>query len=196
MIDHYIDIITKLPEKPIVIGHSLGGLITQIITNRGYSAAGVAIHSVPPKGVIPTQFSFYKATWRSLGLFTSLKKSFLMTLKEWQYGFTNGMAEESQKSSYEELAAPESKLLLRDGLTSAAKVNFDKVPAPLLLTSGSIDNCVPAALNLKNYKKYKKGNSRDMVEYKEFSGRNHFVLGQSAWKEDADYILEWINGKE
>ena len=121
---------------------------------------------------------------------TSTKKSFMMSLKEWQYGFTNGMPLEIQKSSYENLAAPESKLLLRDGLTNAASLDFNNVPSPLLLVSGSKDNCVPAALNLKNYRRYQKGNSKAMVDYKEFEGRNHFVLGQPTWKDDADYILD------
>jgi hypothetical protein len=56
--------------------------------------------------------------------------------------------------------------------------------------SGSIDNIMPASVNLTNYKKYMNGSS--IVDYKEFDGRNHFVLGQPTWKEDADYILNWI----
>ncbi len=85
---------------------------------------------------------------------------------------------------------PESKTVARGGLTSAAKVDFSKPHAPLLLTSGSEDTIIPAHLNLRNYKKYERNNS--VLDYKEFPGRNHFVLGQSTWKEDADYILNWL----
>src|SRR5438552_2796695 len=76
LVDHYADIVKGFVEKPVVIGHSLGGLITQIIVNRGLPAAGVAIHSVPPLGVFPYEFSFLKGGWKSLGIFTSLKKTY------------------------------------------------------------------------------------------------------------------------
>ncbi len=190
LIDHYIDIVKSYPEKPIVIGHSLGGLITQIICNRGYAAAAVAIHSVPPQGVFPYEFSFLKAGWRVLGLFTSLKKTYLMSFKKWQYAFVNGMSLREQKEAYEKFTIPESKTVARGGLTSAAKVDFKKAHAPLLLTAGSEGTIIPPHLNRRNYKKYEKNGS--VLDYKEFPGRNHFVLGQSVWKEDADYILDWL----
>ncbi len=91
VIDSYSNFIKSLPEKPIVIGHSLGGCMTQVIVNRDLAAAGVAIHPVPPQGVFPYEFSFLKAGWKVLGLFTSLKKTYLMSFKDWQYAFVNGM---------------------------------------------------------------------------------------------------------
>jgi len=191
VVDHYANIIKGFPEKPIVIGHSLGGLITQIIVNRDLAAAGVAIHSVPPLGVFPYEFSFLKAGWKSLGLFTSLKKTYLMSFKDWQYAFVNGMQLEEQKIAYEQNTIPESKTVARGGLSSAAKVDFKKTHAPLLLTSGSTDTIIPAHLNNRNFKKYAKDNG-SIVDYKEFEGRNHFVVGQPGWEGDADYILNWI----
>ena len=190
VIDHYADIVKSMPEKPIVIGHSLGGLMTQIIVNRDLAAAGVAIHPVPPLGVFPYEFSFLKAGWKSLGLFTSLKKTYLMSFKDWQYAFVNNMPLDEQQKAYIENTIPESKTVARGGLTSAAKVDFSKEHAPLLITSGSLDNIIPPHLNFRNYKKYKKNNS--VLDYKEFPGRNHYVVGQPTWKEDADYILEWL----
>ena len=190
LVDHYISVIKALPEKPIVIGHSLGGLMTQIIVNRDVAAAGIAIHPVPPLGVFPYEFSFLKAGWRSLGLFTSMKKTYLMSFKKWQYAFVNGMSLDEQKKAYEENTIPESKRVARGGLSSAAKVDFSKMHVPLLITSGSEDNILPPHLNFRNFKKYKKNGS--VLDYKEFPGRNHFVVGQPSWKEDADYILNWI----
>jgi pimeloyl-ACP methyl ester carboxylesterase len=192
LVDHYANIVKGFPEKPIVIGHSLGGLITQIIVNRGLAAAGVAIHPVPPLGVFPYEFSFLKAGWRALGLFTSLKKTYLMSFKTWQYAFVNGMPLADQKDAYEKNTIPESKTVARGGLTSAAKVDFSKPHAPLLLTSGTLDHIIPAHLNHRNFNKYKKS-SDSILDYKEFPGRNHFVVGQPTWKEDADYILDWLD---
>lgn len=190
LVDHYADIAKGLPEKPIIIGHSLGGLITQILLNRGLAAAAVAIHSVPPQGIFPYEFSFLKSTWRALGLFTSLKKTYMMSFSNWQYAFVNTMPLAAQKQAYEDFTAPESKRVARGGLTSAAAVDFNKEHAPLLLTSGSLDNIIPAHLNHRNFMKYKRNGS--VLEYKEFPGRNHHVLGQPGWENDADYVLNWI----
>ncbi|MGA0555980.1 alpha/beta hydrolase [Larkinella sp. VNQ87] len=190
LVDHYANFAKNLPEKPIIIGHSLGGLVTQILINRGLGVAGVAIHPVPPLGVFPYEFSFLKAGWKALGLFTSLKKTYLMSFKDWQYAFVNGMPLDEQKKAYEENTIPESKTVARGGLTSAAKVDFAKPHAPLLITSGEIDTIIPAHLNYRNYKAYKPSGS--VLDYKEFPGRNHFVLGQPTWKEDADYIFDWL----
>jgi pimeloyl-ACP methyl ester carboxylesterase len=190
VIDSYINFIKKLPEKPIVIGHSLGGCMTQVIVNRDIPAAGIAIHPVPTQGVIPYEFSFLRGGGKSLGLFTSTKKTYLMSFKDWQYAFVNGMPLEEQKAAYEKLTIPESKTVARGGLTSAVKVDYKKPHPPLLITSGDKDTIIPAHLNFRNYKRYVKNGS--VLDYKEFPGRNHFVLGQSTWKEDADYILDWI----
>ncbi|GAB3323757.1 alpha/beta hydrolase [Larkinella ripae] len=191
LVDHYANIAKKLAEKPIIVGHSLGGLITQILINRGLGVAGVAIHPVPPQGVFPYEFSFLKAGWKALGLFTSLKKTYLMSFADWQYAFVNNMPLDEQKKAYEENTIPESKTVARGGLTSAANVDFAKPHAPLLITSGEIDNIIPAHLNHRNYKAYQPNGS--VLDYKEFPGRNHFVLGQPTWQEDADYILEWLS---
>lgn len=191
LVDHYANFIKKLPEKPIIIGHSLGGLVTQILINRGLGAAGIAIHSVPPQGVIPYEFSFLKAGWKSLGFLTSMKKTYLMSFKDWQYAFVNGMSLADQQKAYEENTIPESKRVARGGLTSAAHVDFKKPHVPLLMLSGSKDNIIPASMNLRNFKAYKTPGS--VTDYKMFDGINHFVVGLPTWHLQADYILQWLN---
>jgi pimeloyl-ACP methyl ester carboxylesterase len=193
LVDYFGNIIKAMPEQPILIGHSMGGLVTQLLLQRGFGEAGVAIHSVPPQGVVTFKLSFFRATWGPLGLFTSVKKTFMMSFKQWQFAFTNGMLLAAQKDAYEKYAIPESKLISRDGLTKAAKIDFNRAHAPLLFLAGSTDNIMPASLNYSNYKKYSKSNF--ITDYKEFPGRNHFVLGQPTWKEDADYILNWLATK-
>jgi len=190
LVNHYAEFAKQFPEPPILIGHSIGGLIVQLLLQRNLGKLGIAIHPVPPQGIFTFKFSFLKAGWGALGFFTSAKKSYLMSFEGWKYGFTNGMTENEQKESYYKLAIPESKLIVRDTTSSAAKIDFKKPHAPLIITSGSTDVSIPASLNYSNFKKYSNKNS--VIEYKEFPGRNHFVLGQSTWTEDADYILAWI----
>ena len=188
--DYYAGIVAQLPEKPILIGHSIGGLLVQLLLQRGLGMGGVAIHSVPPQGIFTLKFSFLKAGWGPLGFFTSTKETFLMSFREWQYAFTNGMSLEQQKAAYYHLAIPESKMIVRDTITKAASIDFNKPHAPLLIMAGSTDHTIPASLNFANYQKYKHTDS--VTDYKEFEGRNHFVLGQPTWKENADFILDWI----
>lgn len=191
VVEYYADIIKKCPEKPIVIGHSFGGLVAQIMVNRGIVEAGIAIHPAPTKGVLPYEIGFLRGGGKALGLFTSKKKTYLMSFKKWQYAFTNGMSLEDQRAAYNANTIPESKTVVRDGLSNAAKVDYKKPHPPLLITSGDKDHIIPAHLNKRNFRKYKPSGS--ILEYKEFIGRNHYVLGLPTWKEDADYIIEWIN---
>lgn len=191
LVDHYSEEIKKLPEKPVLIGHSMGGLIVQLLLQQGLGTAGVAIHAVPPQGVMTFRFSFFRSTFKPLGFFTKSTTPHLMSFSEWQYAITNGMSFERQKQSFYDFATPESKLILRDTLTRAAKVDFSKPHPPLLFIAGSTDHIMPASLNYSNYKKYKHPDS--LREYKLFEGRNHFVLGLPTWKEEATYIAEWLD---
>jgi pimeloyl-ACP methyl ester carboxylesterase len=188
--DYFAEIASRMPEKPILIGHSIGGLIVQLLLQRDLGVMGVAIHPVPPQGIITFELSFYKSTWHPLGLFTDSDESYLMSFEDWQYIFTNGMPLEAQQEAYEKFVVPESKRVSRDGLTAAAHVDFEREHAPLLITSGSTDHIIPASLNHTNYQKYQ--HSHSVTDYKELEGRNHFVLGQPTWREDADYILKWL----
>jgi len=189
IIDHYSSIIIKLKEKPIIIGHSFGGLFAQVLLNKGLAAAAVAIHAGPPQGILPYELNFLKSNAATLGFFTSLDKTYLLPFKKWQFSFTNGMPYEIQKSSYYEMVIPESKRAARGGLTKAAYVDFKKEHEPLLLMAGTYDQCIPAHLCKRVFKSYQSKNSvTDFIELE----RNHFVLGQATWKQDADYILNWI----
>ncbi|MBL0745351.1 alpha/beta hydrolase [Chryseolinea lacunae] len=189
VIAHYTKIVQSLHEKPIVIGHSFGGLIAQIMLNKGFAAACVALHAVPPQGVIPYEFNFLKSNIGALGFFTSSKKTFLMSFEKWQFVFTNGLPFDVQRKGYFDFSIPESKRVLRGGLTSAAAVDFAKAHAPLLIVAGSQDHCIPSHLCKRVFKKYShKESVTDFVE----KDRNHFVLGLPTWKADATHIVEWL----
>jgi pimeloyl-ACP methyl ester carboxylesterase len=187
---YFRNFIKHLPDKPILIGHSMGGLITQLLIQEDLAASGIVIHSLQPQVIFTFKFSFYKAGWPALGFFTDPRKTYLMSFPEWQYAFTNGMPFGAQKDGYYKLLVPESKLLIRDATSLAAKVDFSKPHAPLLFLAGSADRFIPASLNYKNFERY--SHAQSLTHYKEFPGRNHFVLGQPGWEEIADYILNWL----
>jgi pimeloyl-ACP methyl ester carboxylesterase len=190
VLESYTKIIESLPEKPILIGHSFGGAISQILLNRDLAVACVGIHAAPPKGVFPYELKFLRSGFSSLGLFTSLDKTYMMPFKKFQFAFVNGMPLEEQQNAYDALAIPESKRAARGGLSKAAKVDFKKEHPPLLLLAGTQDQIITDHLCKRVYKKYKTPNSITDYVVKD---RNHFVLGLPTWKEDADFILKWIN---
>ena len=188
---HLTQKIQSLNEKPILIGHSMGGLVTQILNQRGLASATVAIDSAPPAGVFTTEFSFLKANWGHVTPFANPNSPVIMTFERFQYAFVNGMSMNEQRAAFDTYVVPESRAIPRQSLTSVAKIDFKKEHTPLLLIAGGADNIIPASLTKTNYEKYKA--SPSVTDFKEFAGRNHFLLGQKGWEEVADYVLGWLN---
>jgi pimeloyl-ACP methyl ester carboxylesterase len=187
--DHHVRIIQGLSEKPILIGHSFGGLLTQLLVNRDLAAAGVAVDSVPPMGVLSFKWSFLKSAFPILNPLN--RGAYLMPFEHFQYMFVNGMSLEAQQRAYDDAVVPESLRLSRGGLSRAARVDYQKPHAPLLLIAGEIDHIIPASLNRANYNRYQAGSS-SVVDFKEFPGRNHYGLAAPGWEELADYALNWV----
>ena len=190
--DHFTSIINALPEKPMLVGHSLGGLIVQLLLQQDLGVAGVAIRAFPPQGVNRFWLSFLKAIWEAMVLFSSSRQTYLMSFSKWKYTLANGLDYEQQKELYYLYVTPESKKIIREAFKCVSEINFNKPHAPLLFTSGSNDKLIPASLNYNNYKKYAIGNS--VTEYIEFKAHTHLIFGVSAWKEEADIILHWLQG--
>jgi len=192
LIDYFAIIANTFEEKPILIGHSMGGLIVQTLLQQGLGTAGEAIHSFPPSGARTFEFSFLKSWWQATGFFTSVRKSYMLSFKKWANTVANGLTCEEQKQFYYKYAIPESKIIVRDAFRSGAKVNFKNQHAPLLLTSGSKDKIISATLNYNNYKKYEPGTS--ITNYKELKNHNHLVFDGAALKEEAEFIFSWLQG--
>ncbi|RZK32150.1 MAG: alpha/beta fold hydrolase [Hymenobacter sp.] len=186
----YTDFIAQLPAPPIVIGHSYGGLIVQLLLQQGSVRAGVAIESVPPWGVLAWSWWLLRGVVPTLGLFTSTKTSMLPSFAYWQTVVANGLPLAEQRAQYERLVAPESKKLTREALTRRAKVDFRRPHAPLLFLAGSADRLMPAALNYANYRRYR--HPASITHYHELPGRCHALLGQPTSPQDAALVLSWL----
>ena len=186
----YTEFIRRLPAKPIVIGHSYGGLIVQLLLQQDAVVAGVAIESVPPLGVLAFSWSLLLSVLPTLGLFSSAKTTFLPSFGQWKFAIANGLLRADQRAFYERLVAPESKRVTREALSRLAKVDFHKPHAPLLFLAGSADRIMPAKLNYANYRRYR--HAASLTSYHELPGRNHAMLGQPTWPEDAALVLHWL----
>jgi pimeloyl-ACP methyl ester carboxylesterase len=189
IVDHLETRIKELDEKPILIGHSMGGLIAQLLLYRGLASAAIVIDSAPPSGVFTTQFSFLKANWGHITPFVNQNLPVVMGFERFQYAFANDMPLNEQRDIFEKHFVPESRHIPRESLFGA-KIDFKKPHAPLLLIAGGNDNIIPPGLNRTNYKKYKDQSS--VTDFHEFPGRNHYILGQKGWEEVADHCLDWL----
>jgi pimeloyl-ACP methyl ester carboxylesterase len=179
-----------MPEKPALIGHSMGGLITQLLLQRDLAAAGVAIDPAPPLGVFTTAFSFLKANFPVINPFVPVTQPDRMSFERFQYAFVNTLPPEEQRAAYDRYVVPESRGVPTQSLSSAGKVDFKQPHPPLLIIAGEKDHIVPASLNQTNYNKYKASPSR--TDFKLFAGRDHFGIGEKGWEEMADYSLDWL----
>jgi pimeloyl-ACP methyl ester carboxylesterase len=190
VIEHHVTAIRALNEKPIVIGHSFGGLLTQLLVQRDLPAAAVAIDSVPPQGVLTLKWSFYRSTFPPLNPLLPASNPYMMSFKHFQYAFANDLSLAEQRVAYEKDMVPESRRLARGGLSSAARVDFKRRRSPLLLIAGEKDRIMPAALNRTNFRRYSA--SPSVTEFKEFAGRSHYsIIAGKGWEEVAYYALDW-----
>ena len=187
--DNYERIIRALPEKPIIIGHSFGGLLTQLMVQRDLAAAAVAIDSVPAQGVLTLKWSFIRSLWPVLNPFIPASRPYYMPFDHFQYSFANDLPLEEQRAGYDRDIVPESRRLARGALSRAARVDFQRPHAPLLMIAGEKDHIMPPSVNRSNAKHWAK--SPAITEYVEFPGRSHWICAEPGWEEVADHALDW-----
>jgi len=183
-------VLKALDEKPAIIGHSMGGLVIQLLLQRDLAVAGIAIDPAPPLGVITTAFSFLKANFPMINPLIPVTQPAMMSFEQFQYAFVNTQPVTEQRAAYDRYVVPESRGVPTQSLTSVAKVDFKKPHPPLLITAGEKDHIIPASLNRTNYNKYKASPSQ--TDFKQFDGRDHFGIGEKGWEEMADYSLAWL----
>ena len=185
-----VQLIDSLPEKPIVIGHSLAGLVVQKLVELGKVEAGISIDGAPPKNII-APFQTVKIVWPVVNFIKG--NSPFMGSKDWYHrAFFNNYSQAESDAFYEIFAVPESRKIARDTLlTSFEKINFSKSHVPLLFIAGGNDAIFPAAFTAKIAHSYTDPNSR--VDLKVFEGRSHFICGEKGWEEVAEFIYQWIN---
>jgi len=177
--------IDDMPEQPILIGHSIGGLAVQKLLNDGYGRAAVAISPAPPLGVLSLAPDFFKANWPHLDPF-SRDRPIIMTRERFHYTFCNTMTRDESDAAYDLYVVPESRNVPRTTLTTQARVDFSRDHVPLLLMAGETDHLTPAAMVRRNARRYEL-----MVDVREFPGRSHFICNQDGWEEVADAAFDF-----
>jgi non-heme chloroperoxidase len=195
--DHFDAVIRKLDVKPAVVGHSFGGLLTQILAGRGLSAASVAIDPAPFRGVLPLPISALRSASPVLLNPLNVGRAVPLTYDQFRYAFANAVSDTEARELYDTYAVPAP----GEPLFQAAFANFnpwteDKVDTknpergPLLILDGELDHTVPWAIANASYNRQKRNSG--VTEIVKVAGRGHALTIDSGWRDVADLALAFI----
>jgi pimeloyl-ACP methyl ester carboxylesterase len=196
--DHYDAIVRKLDKKPAIVGHSFGGLLTQILAGRGLAAVSVAIDPAPFRGVLPLPISALRSSSAVLKNPANRHRAVPLTFDQFRYAFANAVSDEEAKALYDEFAVPGS----GEPIFQAAAANLNpwteaKVDSknpdrgPQLIMSGELDHTVPWSIANASYKREKRNPAQTKII--EMKGRGHSLTIDSGWREVAETTLKFID---
>src|SRR5262245_8725993 len=198
VVDHYEQIMRELETPPLIIGHGFGGLATQILLDRGWGAAGVAIASSPIKGIL--QRPTISMVGAILGDALKDRKVTSLTAAQFHRRYANTLSEAESNAAFERYVVPGPiRMLLQTAFANfvpqaATSVNFrNNTRAPLLLVAAGEDLITPPPIVKANFDLYRQ--SKAETDYKEFPDKSHFIIGEKNWDKDADQVLGWELGK-
>ncbi len=194
----YVDgIIRRLDKRPVVIGHSFGGLLAQIIAGRGLATATVAIDPAPFRGVLPLPISALRSASPVLSNPANRNRAVPLTFEQFRYGFANAVDEKEAKELYETYSVPGSGVPIFQAASAnlnpwtEAKVDTKNPErGPLLIIVGEQDHTVPPAIAKAAYKR-QKGND-GVTEYVEIPGRGHALVIDHGWRDVAETALAFV----
>lgn len=201
IVQHHARIIDGFDEKPIVVGHSFGGLIAQRLLAEGHAVAGVAIDAAPIKGVVFLPPSALRVASVALRNPANAKRAVSLTRAQFRYGFGNAVSEDESNDLFERWTIPSpGKPLFEAAFAAFAPHSPAKVDTrtsargPLLLITGTSDRTVPTAVTKQTRKLYRK--SAAITDYVEFPARGHSLCIDRGWGDVADASLDWLSKTE
>ena len=194
----YLDgLIRRLERKPVVIGHSFGGLLTEILAGRGLAAASVAISPAPFRGVLPLPVSALRSASPVLRNPANYNRAVPLTYDQFRFAFANAVSEDEAKRLYESCSVPAPGKPLFQAATAnlnpwtEVKVDHENPDrGPMLIIAGKEDHTVPPAIAKASFGKEKK--NEGVTEYVEIDGRGHALTIDAGWQEVADTALAFV----
>lgn len=187
--DNYASYISTLSEKPIVIGHSVGGLVSQKLLNNDLAAAAVTLGSAPPFGIVSFSMDFLMSHLPIMNIF----KGNTLSTPDVNFFHTtvcNSVDRKTAERLWHDYLVPESRNIHRTSYFQG-RIDFKRPHGPLLIIAGEIDHSAPPSFCRNNFLAYE--DRAGITDYKEFKGRSHLMMLEEDWKEVADYIAEWVN---
>jgi len=203
IVDHYERIIRALPgfadgRKPIIMGHSFGGLFVQLLADRGLGSAYVAVEPGQPAGISTLPPSTFWTGFPILSNPFGIDGAKPLSRAHFHFTFGNDLSRADSDREWERSAVPSYNRVFFEGVggaisgRGASRVDFGRADrAPLLVLTGERDHVVPPAIGRAIVKRYTGSGSPAIVDYREFPGRTHRIVSQDGWQEVADYALSW-----
>jgi non-heme chloroperoxidase len=195
--EHFAEVIDALDRKPVVIGHSFGGLVAQILAGRGLAGATVAIDPAPFRGVLPLPPAAIRTTLPVLRNPANRGRAVTLTFDQFRYGWANAVGEEEARQLYESfhVAAPGKPIFQAavENLSPATECKVDTGNpdrGPLLIFTGESDHAVPPAMSRAAYKRQRR--NPGVTEHVEMPGRDHALVIDARWREVCDKALEFL----
>ncbi|WP_146648181.1 alpha/beta hydrolase [Labilithrix luteola] len=190
IVDHYEKLVRALPEAPILVGHSYGGLFTQMLLDRGLGAAGVALDPVPFRGVLPTP----RALWSALPAYMhwgSWSRPVSMSFERFTKDFAQTLPADQMRAAFDKYIVPTpGRLYYQAALAIGTGIHVGNPDrAPLLLMAGESDVTIEPSMVRAAFEKQKKSPSR--TSFMSFGGRSHFLFAEPGWEEVADAAIDW-----
>ncbi len=197
VVAHYARLIGELGAKPVVIGHSFGGIVAQRLLGEDLASVGVGIDAAPIKGVVYLPPSALRVASVALRNPANRNRAVSLTNRQFRYGFGNAIPEAESNELFERWTIPSPGKPLFEAasanLVPGSPVKVNTVNAnrgPLLLTSGGRDHTVPPAIVRSTRKQYHR--SPAITDLKEFPDRGHSLCIDHGWREVADAVLAWL----
>ena len=187
--------IGKLGAKPILMGHSMGGLLAQILGARSLAKALVLLTPASPSGIIALTPSVIKSFWSIMSTWGFWRKPMRQTFSEAVYSMLHLLPEKEQKETYGKFVYESGRAAFEIGYWlfdsgNASKVDESKVTCPVLVVAGAEDRITPASVVRRVAGKY-----RDAT-YKEFENHAHWIMAEPGWQEVAEYIGGWLTQQQ
>lgn len=198
--EHHARLLRSLDTKPLVIGHSFGGLIAQILLGMGLAAAAVAISPAQMRGVLPLPFTQLRTVFPVLGHPANYKRAVSQTPEQFHRGFANTVSEEESNELYAKYVIPAPARPLFEAAfanlnwKTGARVDIrNPHRGPLLIIGAGRDATVPELVTRAEHKLYRKAST--VNDYKVFEDRGHSLVIDHGWKEIAETALEWLTSQ-
>lgn len=194
LVDHFDRLIQALPEPPILIGHSFGGLIVQMLADRGLGAAAIAIDPGPPRGVLPS-LTAVRSALPVLLAWMGWQRVLTMSFGSFASTFANTLPPQEQKHAYDRHVVPApGRIYFQAALGLGNAVNFaNPNRPPLLLVTGEQDRTSTPSMAAAMHKKHSRSPVR--VDLIDFPGRSHWLIAEPGWQDVADKTLEWADAQ-
>ncbi|PJI94650.1 alpha/beta hydrolase [Luteimicrobium subarcticum] len=197
VVEHYARVIRDLPVRPILVGHSFGGMIAQRLLGEDLAVAAVAIDAAQIKGVLPLPLSALKATLPVFKNPANRHRAVSLTAEQFRFAFGSAIPEEESDALFERWAIPAPGKPLFEAAAanfnphSAAKVDTANAGrGPLLLIAGGQDNTVPEVVTRATLKQYR--HSDATTDFLDFPDRAHSLTIDHGWGDVADASLAWL----